>query len=138
EFFHTFNELFESQKQVVLTSDRPAGEIAKLENRLVSRFQWGLVADIQVPDFETRIAILTKKANSMDLRLSEDVMQFLATNVSRNVRRMEGALTRVAGYAALTQGKLTVAVVEKLLHDILQEEAQAQVTLEKIQQKVVD
>lgn len=138
EFFHTFNELFESQKQVVLTSDRPAGEIAKLENRLISRFQWGLVADIQIPDFETRVAILTSKAASIHFEIPNDVLQFLAKHVSRNVRRMEGALTRVAGYAALTKGRLTVPVIEKLLRDILQEEAQSQVTMEFIQQKVVD
>lgn len=138
EFFHTFNELFESQKQIFLTSDRPASEISKLENRLVSRFQWGLVTDVQAPDFETRVAILTKKARSMNLRLADDVLQFLAERVCKNVRRMEGALTRVAGYAALVKGAVDVPSVEKLLHDILQEEAQNQVTIDKIQTKVSD
>lgn len=138
EFFHTFNVLFESQKQIVLSSDRPASEIAKLENRLVSRFQWGLVADIQAPDFETRLAILTKKARAMKVDVSDEVLQFLAERVSRNVRRMEGALTRVAGYASLMQGKVNIEVVEKLLGDILQEEAQNQITIEKIQEKVAD
>ncbi len=138
EFFHTFNELFESQKQIFLSSDRPASEIAKLENRLVSRFQWGLVTDIQPPDFETRLAILTKKARSMQLDVPEDILHFLAERVARNVRRMEGALTRVAGYTALMQGKLDIPVVEKLLGDILQEEAENQVTIEKIQEKVAD
>lgn len=136
EFFHTFNELFESSKQIVLSSDRPASEIAKLENRLVSRFQWGLVADIQAPDFETRVAILRKKAFSMLLDLPENVIEFLAERVSRNVRRMEGALTRVAGYAALTNGSVDVPSLEKLLQDILQEEAQNQISIEKIQKKV--
>lgn len=138
EFFHTFNELFESQKQIFLTSDRPASEISKLENRLVSRFQWGLVTDVQAPDFETRVAILTKKALSMNLRLADDVLQFLAERVCKNVRRMEGALTRVAGYAALVKGAVDVPSVEKLLHDILQEEAQNQVTIDKVQGKVSD
>lgn len=138
EFFHTFNELFESQKQIFLTSDRPASEISKLENRLVSRFQWGLVTDIQAPDFETRVAILTKKALSMNLRLADDVLQFLAERVCKNVRRMEGALTRVAGYAALVKGAVDVPSVEKLLHDILQEEAQNQVTIDKVQAKISD
>ncbi|WOO41449.1 chromosomal replication initiator protein DnaA [Rubellicoccus peritrichatus] len=138
EFFHTFNVLFESQKQIVLSSDRPASEIAKLENRLVSRFQWGLVADIQAPDFETRLAILTKKAQAMGIDVSDEVLQFLAERVARNVRRMEGALTRVAGYASLIEGKIDIEVVEKLLGDILQEEAQNQITIEKIQEKVAD
>lgn len=138
EFFHTFNELFESQKQIFLCSDRPASEIAKLENRLVSRFQWGLVTDIQAPDLETRMAILSKKAAAMNLELPENVIQFLAERVARNVRRMEGALTRVAGYAALVNGQIDIPSVEKLLKDILQEEAQNQVTIEKIQHKVCD
>ncbi|MBC2596348.1 chromosomal replication initiator protein DnaA [Ruficoccus amylovorans] len=138
EFFHTFNELFERQKQIFLSSDRPASEIAKLESRLVSRFQWGLVADIQPPDFETRVAILGKKAKSMNLELPEPILQFLAERVSRNVRRMEGALTRVAGFAALMKSSIDIPTVERLLHDILQEEAQNKVTIEKIQQKVAD
>lgn len=136
EFFHTFNELFEQQKQIVLSSDRPAGEIARLESRLVSRFQWGLVADIQAPDYETRLAIIRKKAEG--LPLPEEVLHFLAERVSRNVRRLEGALTRVTSYATLTNNPLDLVSVERLLHDILQEEAQTKVTVEKIQQKVAD
>ena len=92
EFFHTFNDLFESQKQIVLSSDRPANEIAKLENRLVSRFQWGLVVDIQPPDLETRQAILAKKAVEMNVDLDPEVIEFLARRVTRNIRRMEGHL----------------------------------------------
>lgn len=136
EFFHTFNELFEQQKQIVLSSDRPASEIARLESRLVSRFQWGLVADIQAPDYETRLAIIRKKAEG--LPLPEEVLCFLAERVSRNVRRLEGALTRVTSYATLTNNPLDLVSVERLLHDILQEEAQTEVTVEKIQQKVSD
>lgn len=138
EFFHTFNELFESGKQIVLSSDRPAGEIAKLESRLVSRFQWGLVTDIQAPDFETRMAILAKKANAMRLDLQPNILEFLAERVSRNVRRMEGALTRVAGHLALTNKPLDIPQLERLLQDILQEEIQNQLTIEKIQQKISD
>ncbi|MGE9296962.1 MAG: chromosomal replication initiator protein DnaA, partial [Puniceicoccales bacterium] len=138
EFFHTFNELFERQKQIVLSSDRPAGEIQRLESRLVSRFQWGFMADIQPPDYETRLAIIRKKAHNMNLDLPEPILDFLAERVSRNVRRMEGALTRVAGYAALMKTELSVDTVETLLKDILHEEAQNQVTVEKIQQKVAD
>ncbi len=138
EFFHTFNELFEAQKQIFLCSDRPASEIAKLESRLISRFQWGLVTDIQAPDLETRLAILAKKAQIMKLHLSEGVLQFLAERVCRNVRRMEGALTRIAGYAALVRGPVDVAAVERLLQDILQEEAQNRVSIDKIQSRVAD
>lgn len=136
EFFHTFNDLFESGNQIFLTSDRPAGEIAKLENRLVSRFQWGLVSDMQAPDLETRIAILTNKANLLGTQLSRDVLQFIAENVSRNIRRLEGALTRVASYTALMAKEVNLEVAEHLLSDILQEEAQNQVTIEKIQKRV--
>lgn len=138
EFFHTFNDLFEAQKQIVLCSDRPAGEIAKLESRLISRFQWGLVTDIQPPDLETRVAILQKKAEAMNLMLPHGIIEFLAERVSRNVRRMEGALTRVAGYAALVKGVVDIGSIEKLLKDILQEEAQNRITIEKIQKKVTE
>jgi len=138
EFFHTFNDLFESQRQIFLSSDRPAGEIAKLESRLVSRFQWGLVTDILPPDLETRFAILDKKARAMSLKLPPEIIQFLAERVSRNVRRMEGALTRVASYTTLLDGKMDIPTVEKLLQDIFQEEAQNQVTVEKIQKKVAE
>lgn len=138
EFFHTFNDLFEAQKQIILCSDRPASEIAKLESRLISRFQWGLVSDIQPPDLETRVAILQKKAEAMELNLPYEIIEFLAERVARNVRRMEGALTRVAGYAALVKGRLDIASVEKLLKDIFQEEAQNRITIDKIQKKVIE
>lgn len=138
EFFHTFNDLFESGRQIFLASDRPANEIEKLENRLVSRFQWGLVSDIQAPDFETRVAILRKKAASMRITLDDEIMDFLAERVSRNVRRMEGALTRIAGYDALVDRKINLDSVERLLGDLLQEEAASKVTVEQIQKKVAD
>lgn len=138
EFFHTFNDLFESGRQIFLASDRPANEIERLENRLISRFQWGLVTDIQAPDFETRVAILRKKAASMNLELESDIMDFLAERVSRNVRRMEGALTRIAGYDALIDRKLDLESVERLLADLLHEEAASKVTVDQIQKKVSD
>lgn len=138
EFFHTFNDLHGAQKQIVLCSDRPANEIAKLESRLVSRFQWGLVTDIQPPDLETRVAILQKKAEAMELKLPYGILEFLAERVSRNVRKMEGALTRVAGYAALVQGRIDIKSIENLLKDIFQEEAQDRVTIEKVQKKVIE
>src|SRR5271168_3620243 len=108
EFFHTFNALHESRKQIVMTCDRPAAEIQNLEHRLVSRFEWGLVTDLQPPDIEMRLAILQKKAQSMNVTLSEDVMNFLANRIRTNVRRLEGALIRVASYSTLTGKKLTI------------------------------
>ncbi len=138
EFFHTFNDLFDSQKQIVLTSDRPANEIEKLENRLVSRFQWGLVTDIQAPDLETRLAILHHKARSLNFKIADDILAYIAERVSRNIRRLEGSLIKVASYSGLTGKTLDRAAVEHLLGDILQEEARNQITVEMIQKKVVD
>lgn len=138
EFFHTFNDLFDSGRQIFLTSDRPASEIAKLESRLVSRFQWGLVADIQCPDLDTRLAIISKKARALKVNIPREILEFLAQRVSRNVRRMEGALTRVAGYAALIKDQLSVPVVENLLNDVLQEELMSRVSIDKIQQRTAD
>ena len=138
EFFHTFNELFESQRQICLSSDRSASEIGKLESRLVSRFQWGMATDIQPPDLETRVAILKKKTLALNYNIPSDILEFLAQRITRNVRRMVGALTRVASYSTLIKKPLDIEVVEKLLQDILQEEAQNQITVEKIQKKVVE
>lgn len=138
EFFHTFNDIYDSQRQIFLTSDRPAGEIDKIESRLLSRFQWGLVADIQAPDLETRVAILTRKADTMGISVEPEIIEFLAKNISRNVRRMEGALTRVAGYVGLTRKKADLDTVQRLLRDILREENLSRITMETIQKKVVD
>jgi chromosomal replication initiator protein len=138
EFFHTFNDIYDSQRQIFLTSDRPAGEIDKIESRLLSRFQWGLVADIQAPDLETRVAILTCKADTMGISVEPEIIEFLAKNISRNVRRMEGALTRVAGYVGLTRKKADLDTVQRLLRDILREENLSRITMETIQKKVVD
>ena len=112
EFFHTFNALHEAHKQIVLTCDRPASEIQNLEQRLVSRFEWGLVTDLQPPDIETRLAILRKKARSMGVDLPEEIINFLALRIRANIRRLEGALIRVASYASLTGRKLSIEVVE--------------------------
>ena len=139
EFFHTFNELFETQRQICLSSDRPASEISKLESRLVSRFQWGMVTDIQAPDLETRVAILKKKAIAMgNFSVPDPVFEFLAARITRNVRRMEGALMKVVAYARLTSKPLDIPTTEHLVRDILQEEAQNQISVDKIQRKVVD
>ena len=138
EFFHTFNALHEAHKQLVLTCDRPASEIKNLEHRLVSRFEWGLVTDLQPPDVETRLAILRNKVKSMGVEIPEDVLTFLANRIRTNIRRLEGALIRVASYAHLTGKELTNDVVENLLREILQEEGRHTITMEVIQKKVVE
>jgi chromosomal replication initiator protein len=138
EFFHTFNALHEAHKQIVLTCDRPASEIANLEQRLVSRFEWGLVTDLQPPDVEMRLAILQKKATMMGVELPPDVMEFLANRIRMNIRRLEGALIRVASYAALTGKRVTVEVVETLLREILHEEGRYALSIDLIQKKVAE
>ena len=138
EFFHTFNALHEGHKQIVLTCDRPASEIQGLEHRLVSRFEWGLVTDLQPPDIEMRRAILNKKAQTMGVTLPEDVLDFLANRIRTNVRRLEGALIRVASYASLTGRKLSIEVVEGLLREILHEEGRFSISIEVIQKKVAE
>ena len=138
EFFHTFNALHESHKQIVLTCDRPASEIQGLEGRLVSRFEWGLVTDLQPPDIEMRLAILKKKAQMMNVMLPDDVINFLATRIRTNIRRLEGALIRVASYASLTGKKLTIEVVENLLREILHEEGRQTISIEVIQKRVAE
>jgi chromosomal replication initiator protein len=138
EFFHTFNALHESHKQIVLTCDRPASEIQNLEHRLVSRFEWGLVTDLQPPDIEMRLAILNKKAQIMGVTLPEEIMNFLANRIRTNIRRLEGALIRVASYASLTGKKLSLEVVEGLLREVLHEEGRFSVSIEVIQKKVAE
>lgn len=138
EFFHTFNALHESHKQIVLTCDRPASEIQNLEHRLVSRFEWGLVTDLQPPDIEMRLAILNKKAQIMGVALPEEIMNFLANRIRTNIRRLEGALIRVASYASLTGKKLSIEVVEGLLREVLHEEGRFSISIEVIQKKVAE
>jgi chromosomal replication initiator protein len=138
EFFHTFNALHEGHKQIVLTCDRPASEIQNLEHRLVSRFEWGLVTDLQPPDVEMRLAILNKKAQIMGVELPAEIINFLANKIRTNIRRLEGALIRVASYAALTGKKLTVEMVEGLLREILHEEGRFSISIEVIQKKVAE
>ena len=138
EFFHTFNDLFESQKQIIISSDRPVAEIATLEARLVSRFQWGLSADISSPDFETRVAILKTKAASLKIDLPMPVIEFMAQHISKNIRRLEGALIKISSYAALTGKTLDLPTAEHLLKDVLMEEAQNRLNIEGIQKRVAD
>ncbi|MHA3770928.1 chromosomal replication initiator protein DnaA [Verrucomicrobiota bacterium sgz303538] len=139
EFFHTFNALFDGHKQIVLSSDRPPSEIQNLENRLVSRFEWGLTAELQPPDVETRVAILRKKAAGMDIKIGNEVLEFLAERIRTNVRRLEGALMRVASYISLNDGQTPpMERIEHLLKDLLQEEARRAITIDQIQKRVAD
>src|SRR5437867_5060744 len=138
EFFHTFNTLHEAHKQIVLTCDRPANEIQNLEQRLVSRFEWGLVTDLQPPDAETRVAILRKKEISLGVELPDEIINFLANRIRTNIRRLEGALIRVASYALLTGKKLTLEVVEGLLREVLHEEGRFSINIELIQKRVAE
>jgi len=138
EFFHTFNSLFDGHKQIVLSSDRPPAELANLEARLVSRFDWGLTAELQPPDTEMRVAILRKKAQALEIQLSNEILNYLAERVRTNVRRLEGALTRVASYASLNGQQPTIERIEHLLKDILMEEARRSVTIDQIQKRVAE
>jgi chromosomal replication initiator protein len=138
EFFHTFNALFDGHKQIVLTCDRPATEIPGLERRLVSRFEWGLVTEIDAPEFETRMAILRKKAELMNIEISDSVIHFIAERIAANVRRLEGALVRAASFSSLTNRELTTEALERLLRDSLDDEAPAPLTMERIQRTVAE
>ena len=132
EFFHLFNTLVDGRKQIVLSSDRPASEIANLEKRLVSRLECGLTTELQPPDIETRMAIVRKKAEAFHIDLAEDVLPVLAQGVRTNVRRLEGALMRVGSYQSLSGRECSRETVEQLLGDILLEEARKRVSIDQI------
>lgn len=138
EFFHTFNALHEARKQIVLSCDRPASEIQGLEQRLISRFEWGQTADLQPPDVETRLAILRNKERALGSQIPPQIIDFLAARIRTNVRRLEGAFTRVASYAQLTGRPLTLETCESLLREILQEEGRQTVTIDSIQKRVAE
>lgn len=137
EFFHTFNDLYDRQKQIVLTSDRPPKEIPGLEERLVSRFEWGLVTDIQPPDFETRVAILKKKMEKETIVVPDDVAFFIADNIKSNIRELEGALIRVVAYSQLVGHTIDLELVKTVLKDAVSEE-EKKITIDAIQQKTAD
>jgi len=136
EFFHTFNTLLDLQSQIVLTSDRPACEIKKFEPRLISRFESGLTVELQSPMMETRVAILQRKMEDWDVKLSDEVIRFLAERIRSNVRRLEGALVRLATFASLGGNSVDVERSETLLRDILREEGSKTVTIDSIQKTV--
>ena len=137
EFFHTFNALYDSQKQIVISSDCPPHEIPSLEERLRTRFEWGLIADIQSPDLETRVAILKKKADTEAVPLADDVAIYIAGKVKSNIRELEGSLIRLIAYASLTGQEITLPLTQEVLKNILDHEEKA-VTIEIIQKFVAD
>ncbi len=137
EFFHTFNSLYESHKQIVITSDKFPKEIPGIEDRLRNRFEWGLIADIQPPDMETRVAILQKKAENEGVQLPHDVAFFLASNIDSNVRELEGSLTRLGAFSSLTKATITVELAKDVLHNTLKN-AQREITVENIQKTICE
>jgi chromosomal replication initiator protein len=135
QFFHTFNALYHSGKQIVLTSDRPPKEIVGLEERLLSRFQWGLVTDIQPPDLETRIAILQKKCEADETRIPQEVMIYIADNITSNIRELEGCLIRLLAYSSLKKQEITLPLAKEILKDSIKNGAK-EVSIEQIQKVV--
>ena len=133
EFFHSFNALHDANKQIILSSDRPPKEIPTLEDRLRSRFEWGLIADIQIPDFETRMAILKKKAEVEKLNVAYEVMIYIATKIKSNIRELEGALIRIVAYSSLTNREITVELASEALKDIISKKQGKNITINLIQ-----
>jgi len=139
EFFHTFNSLYEAGKQIVLSSDRPPHELATLESRLRSRFQWGLITDVQAPDLETRIAILRKKVMTEAIDIADpQVLTYIADRVTTNIRELEGSLTRVVAYASLTGRPISTEVAEEVLRDLFPQGIARPITIEQIQGAVCE
>ena len=134
-FFHTFNTIHQNGKQIVLTSDRPPRELKGLEERLISRFQWGLVTDIQPPDYETRVAILRKKAEMEEVHLPDEVIFFVAKNITSNIRELEGALIRLLAYSSVTGENISLDLIPRVLKDIIRSSSK-NITIESIQAAV--
>ena len=136
EFFHTFNDLYEARRQVVISSDRPPKEMVPLEERLRSRFDWGLIVDIQPPDLETRIAILKKKVESEGINIPEEVVYYIANKVKLNIRELEGALTKILAYSSLMKKDITLNLAREILKEILSQEKESEVSIEAVQKMV--
>lgn len=137
EFFHTFNELHDAQKQIVISSDCPPKEITGLVGRLQSRFEWGLMADIQPPDLETKMAILEKKAEAVGIQLPPEVCTYVAQKTKSNVRELEGALVKLTAYSSLTETPITIAMAQQVLRDLLQKQDR-RITIDSIQKAVAE
>jgi chromosomal replication initiator protein len=135
EFFHTFNALYDQQKQIVISSDCPPKEISSIEERLRSRFEWGLIADIQMPDLETKIAILQKKADSERVQIPDDVAEYIARAIKSNIRELEGALIRLIAFASLTGAQINLPTAQQVLKNII-ETQEKKVTIDQIQKRV--
>lgn len=138
EFFHTFNDLYAQNKQIILSSDKPPKEIETLEERLVSRFEWGLMADIQMPDYETRVAILKAKLNMEHAYVSDEILEYIAMNVKSNIRELEGALMTVLAHAQLLEGEIDLDRAKIALNKVIEESEKKPVTLEYIQEVVCE
>lgn len=138
EFFHTFNALFDGHKQIVLSSDRSPKEIKGIEERLVSRFEWGLVTDIQPPDLETRVAILQNKAKQDNITAPTEVLRYIATYITSNIRELEGALITLMAFSRLTEQKISLAMAENVLRDLIGSEKIKPITIEQVQRAVAE
>lgn len=132
EFFHTFNTLYEAKKQIVLTSDRPPKDIATLEDRLKTRFEWGLTADVQAPEFETRVAIIHRKAESFDFDIPENVCEYIANKLKNNIRQLEGAVKKLRAFHLLENRPVNIATAQTAISDIINNSQPTPVTVEKI------
>ncbi len=138
EFFHTFNELHGNEKQIILSSDRPPKDIPTLQDRLKTRFACGLIADIQPPEFETRIAILRRKMEDLNLGINDEVLHFISTQIPSNVRELEGALTRIAAYASLMDTEITLSIASNVIKDMVSDQVEKPLTIKQIKQHVSD